>query len=321
VPAIFVKRDDLSGKLYGGNKVRALEFLLGDALQAGVKEVVALGFPASCQALAQAIYAKQVGLHSTAFLFPQMESRQARQHLLVYQSLGAAIRPIPSIFPYAARHILAHGRPPKLLEASSPLGMVGYVSAAYELQRQIAEGLIPEPDLVYIALATLGTAVGLMLGFRAAGLKTRVIGIDNGGSILGRKIATARNMVKLFRETNALLRSVEPVFPEITISEADFTIRPGYQRGETSLLNPDGAQALTHARELANLQLDEMFTANAFAALWADGEAGALRDKTVLWWNSYSSGDFSSQIASADYHLLPKSFHRYFDKEIPAVAG
>jgi 1-aminocyclopropane-1-carboxylate deaminase/D-cysteine desulfhydrase-like pyridoxal-dependent ACC family enzyme len=311
-PRLFVKRDDLSGKPYGGNKVRALEFLLGAALRAQVKEVIALGFPASCQALAQAIYARQVGLRSIAFLFPQVVSQQARQHLLVYQSLGADVRPISLLFPYAARHLLSHGRLPMLLEASTPLGMVGYVSAAFELKSQIELGLLPEPDLVYIALATLGTAVGLMLGFKAASLKCQVIGVDNGGQVLGRKVATPRNMIRLFRESNALLRKHAPAFPEIAVSEADFHIRSDFPRSEASLLNPAGAQALGRARELADLQLDEMFTANAFAAVWADGQAGALRDKTVLWWNTYSSRDLSGQIAGADFRLLHQYFHRYF---------
>ncbi len=86
---LYAKREDLSGKLSGGNKVRALEFLLGDALQAGVP----------------------------AFL-----------RLVKYR--------------------LQHGRFPKFLEASSPLGMVGYVNAGFELKDQIERGLLPEPDLV-----------------------------------------------------------------------------------------------------------------------------------------------------------------------------
>jgi hypothetical protein len=74
-----------------------------------------------------------------------------------------------------------------------------------------------------------------------------------------------------------------------------------------------GTRAMKRAKETENLQLDEMFTANSFAALLADGEAGHLREKTVLWWNSYSSRDFSTQIASADYRQLPRYFHRYFE--------
>ena len=36
----YMKRDDLSGAVYGGNKVRMLEFLLGGALRANAREVV-----------------------------------------------------------------------------------------------------------------------------------------------------------------------------------------------------------------------------------------------------------------------------------------
>jgi len=315
-PQLYAKRDDLTGKLYGGNKVRALEFLFGDAIRAGHKQVIALGFPASCQALAQAIYARALGLQSTAFLFPQIRSHQARQHLLVYQSINADVRPtIPAIFPFLLGHRLKCGHFPKLLEASTPLGMIGYVSAGFELKKQIEQGLILEPDIVYASLATMGTVVGLMLGLKAAGLKSQVIGIDNGGRIMGRKVATPSHMAKLYRGTNELLRSLDPSFPVIEIPESAFHIRAGYERQGDSLMSSAGAQAMTRAKELANLQLDEMFTANAFSALLADGEAGHLHDKTVLWWNTYNSRDFSSQIASIDYRQLPKSFRRYFESK------
>lgn len=310
---LYVKREDLSGKLYGGNKIRALEFLFGDAIRAGYKEVFALGFLASCQALAQAIHAREAGLKSTAFLFPQIQSEQARRHLLTYQSIGADIRPtIPLIIPFLLGYRLKHGRSPKLLEASTPIGMLGYVSAGFELKLQIEQGLIPEPDLIYVSIGTMGTATGLMLGVKAAGLKSKIVAIDQGGKILGKKVVTFTNVTKLFRETNELLRSNDSDFPQVEISESVFIIRSGYERGENSLLNASGAQAVKRAA-VDNLQLDEMFSANAFAALLADGEAGQLRDKTVLWWNSYNSRDFSSQIATADYHQLPKYFHRYFE--------
>lgn len=310
---LYVKRDDLSGKLYGGNKVRALEFLFGEAIHAGYKDVFTLGFPASCQALAQAIYASEIGLKSTAFLFPQIRSEQARRHLLTYQSIGADIRPtIPLIVPFLLGYRLKHGRSPKLLEASTPIGMLGYVSAGFELKQQIEQGLMPEPDLIYVSIGTMGTATGLMLGVKAAGLKSKIVAIDQGGKILGKKVVTFSNVTKLFHETNQLLRSNDSAFPQVEISESDFIIRSGYERSENSLLNASGPQAMKRAAA-DNLQLDEMFSANAFAALLADGEAGQLRDKTVLWWNSYNSRDFSSQIASADYHQLPKYFHRYFE--------
>ncbi len=312
---LYIKREYLSGKIYGGNKIRALEFLFGEAIHAGYREVFALGFPASCQALAQALYAREIGLKSTAFLFPQIRSEQARRHLLTYQSIGADIRPtIPLILPFLLGYRLKHGRSPKLLEASTPIGMLGYVSAGFELKQQIEQGLFPEPDLIYVSIGTMGTATGLMLGAQAAGLKSKIVAIDQGGKILGKKVVTFPNVTKLFRETNELLCSNDPSFPHVEISENDFIIRSGYESGENSLLNASGAHALKQA-ESDNLQLDEMFSANPFAALLADGGAGQLRNKTVLWWNSYNSRDFSSQIASADYHQLPKYFHRYFENK------
>lgn len=313
-PKLFVKRDDLSGKLYGGNKIRALEFLFGDAIRAGHRQVIALGFPASCQALAQAIYAREVGLQSTAFLFPQIRSQQARQHLLAYLRVNADVRPtIPMIFPFLLSHRLKYGHFPKLLEASSPIGMIGYVSAGFELKNQIEQGLIPEPDVVYISLATLGTTVGLILGFKAAGLKSQIIGIENGARVMGRKVATPSNMAKLFRETNKLLHSNDPLFPVFEISESAFHTRIGYETPKDSLMTPAGVQAMVQAKEMANLQLDEMFTANAFSALLDDGNAGHLQDKSVLWWNTYNSRDLSPQVTAVDYRKLHKSFHRYFE--------
>jgi 1-aminocyclopropane-1-carboxylate deaminase/D-cysteine desulfhydrase-like pyridoxal-dependent ACC family enzyme len=308
-PHLYAKRDDLSGKLYGGNKVRALEFLFGDALQSNYKQVLALGFPASCQALAQAIYARQLGIKSLAILFPQASSEQGRRHLLLYESIGAELQALElSALARLITYRLQHGRFPKLLEASSPLGMVGYVSAGFELRDQIDHGLLPEPDLVYVALATMGTAVGLTLGFKAAGLKSCVVSVH-----LGNPRATPRNMAKLFRETNEFLRSQDSSFPKFEVSENDFNIRYGFERPKGELLSASGTQAMAQVKELTDLQLDEMFTANAFVALMADADKGLLKDKIILWWNSYNSRDFSDHIAVADYRRLPKAFHHYFD--------
>src|SRR6266508_898469 len=311
-PNLYAKREDLSGKLYGGNKVRALEFLLGDALRAGCEQVMAAGFPASCQALAQAIYARQLGIKTLAILFPQVGSEQGRRHLLVYQSIGADVQALGArVLLRLIKYRFRHGHFPKLLEASSPLGMVGYVNSALELKDQIAQGLLPEPDLVYVALATMGTAVGLDLGLKTAGLKSRVVSVH-----LGNPRATPKNMGKLFRETNELLHSYDPSFSKFEVSEIDFDVRYEFKRPKGKLLNEAGAQAMKQVKELSNLQLDEMFTANAFAALIADADKGLLKDKTVLWWNSYNSIDFSDQIAMADYRQLPKAFHRYFEQAV-----
>lgn len=306
VPRLYFKRDDLSGRLYGGNKLRALEFLLGDAQKRGRKRVLALGFPASTQALAQAIYAPRVGLKSMAVLFPQPTSEQGRRHLLLYRTLGAEIHAGPPLYALI-RHWLKDGRFPSPLHASSPLGVVGYVSAGLELGEQIENGSVPEPDRVYVAVATMGTAVGLALGLQAGGLRTQVVGIH-----LGSRFASPSRMANLFRRANDLLHGLDPTFPQIEVSETDFPLRYGYGDHGKRLLTEAGAREMARVREFADLQLDEMFTANAFAALADDAAEGALSDKVVLWWNTYNSRDFPNQIASADPSRLPRRFQHYW---------
>jgi D-cysteine desulfhydrase len=302
----YAKREDLSGKAYGGNKIRALEFLLGDAVSRGDKLVWTAGFPASCQALAQAIYCREIGLKTRAFLFPQPPSEQGRRHLLAYLSIGAEVAPMPPFAWLLARRV-REGKWPRLIEASSPLGMVGYVSSAFELKEQIERGLVPEPDLIYLMLATAGTMAGLQMGLRAAGLRSRVVGVCRARTPFN----GPKRLAKLAAETNELLRARDPSFPALELREADFIIHQAAAPERGKLTNPRAAEAMSMARDLANLQLDEMFTANAFTALMSEAEMGNLKDKTVLWWNTYSSRPLPA--TESDYHKLPRPFHRYFE--------
>jgi 1-aminocyclopropane-1-carboxylate deaminase/D-cysteine desulfhydrase-like pyridoxal-dependent ACC family enzyme len=80
---LYTKRDDLSGRLYGGNKPRKLEFILGDVLRSGAKEVITFGGAGSNHALATAIYSRQAGLKSISMLMPQPNARYVRNNLLV----------------------------------------------------------------------------------------------------------------------------------------------------------------------------------------------------------------------------------------------
>ena len=76
---LYIKRDDISGTTYGGNKVRKLEFVLGQALKSGVKEVMTFGFAGSNHALATAVYANKLGLRSISMLFPQPNAYYVRK--------------------------------------------------------------------------------------------------------------------------------------------------------------------------------------------------------------------------------------------------
>jgi D-cysteine desulfhydrase len=325
---LYIKRDDLSGKVYGGNKPRKLEFTLGNALRSKAKEVITFGGAGSNHALATAIYARQVGLKSISMLMPQPNAQYVRQNLLMSHYCGAELhlcgaglesaRNMPLI--YAAtiyqllRHRLKKGRLPHFISpgGSSPLGVTGFVNAALELRKQITDGKMPEPEYIYVACGTMGTAAGLTLGLRATKLNSRVVSVR----VTSEKFANAREMIKLINKTNSLLHSLDASFPRFEFSEVDVDIRHDYFGKRYALFTKEGMEAVSLMRECEGIKLDGTYTGKTLAALIDDAKSGSLRDKAVLFWNTLNSRDFSDAISSVDYRSLPHDFHCYFEEEV-----
>ena len=88
---IWMKCDDRSGILYGGNKVRKLGFLLGAARADGCKTVLTFGAAGSNHALATAIYARELGLRAISMLVPQPNAHSVQRNLLRHYLAGAEL--------------------------------------------------------------------------------------------------------------------------------------------------------------------------------------------------------------------------------------
>lgn len=321
VPDLYIKRDDISGEQYGGNKVRKLEFLLGEALRQEAKEVMTFGFAGSNHALATAIYAKQLGLPCTSLLMPQVNAHYVRKNLLAshyYHSRLHSCRNLLHLFlGICTTYLFAKmkGRkPPMLIPAggSCPTGVIGYVNAAFELQEQVAAGEIPEPDRIYVPMGSMGTSVGLMIGLKAAGLKSRVIPVR----VIEEKMASVNKMMHLAGKTGSLLCQLDPAFPTIKFTRDDFAVRndclgPGYARFTEKAVA--GADLM---RKEAGIILNGTYSAKAFSAILDDADQRILQDKVVLFWNTYNSRDLSTATAGVDYRHLPREFHRYFAEEV-----
>jgi len=169
----WIKRDDISSAVYGGNKVRTLELLLGQALALGHPGVMATGAFGSNHALATALHAPRVGLKPSALLFPQPVSEAAFLNLRALAESGAELHALPhwSAFPFGlawtrfgrarASYVMVPG-------GATPLGAFGYVSAGLELGRQVAAGEIPAPRRVILAVGSTCTSAGLLVGLSLA---------------------------------------------------------------------------------------------------------------------------------------------------------
>jgi len=320
VENLYVKRDDVSGVPYGGNKVRKLEFLLGWALGEGKKEVLTFGAAGSNHALATAVYAKRVGLGCISMLLPQPNAYYVRKNLLMAHRSGAELhhyRNRRSLAAGTAYHIgkrrRRDGDVPAVIPfgGTSPLGAVGFVNAAFELAEQVADGRLPEPDYIYVTLGSMGTAVGLALGLGAAGLRSEVVAVR----VVDVRVVDESKCGSLFLETGALLRANEPSFP-VYGAAGRLRIRHGFFGGRYARYTREGMDAVRLMRRTEGMELDGTYTGKTLAALLHDAEKGILPGRTVLFWNTLNSRDFSDSIRGMDYRVLPRPFHRYFEEEV-----
>ena len=170
----------------------------------------------------------------------------------------------------AAPWLLLRHRLPYVLPAggSSPLGALGYVEGALELAEQVRDGTLPEPTHVVCAAGSGGTAAGLLLGLRMAGLRTKVLAVVVNDRLKldhAKLLKLARRSARLLRERGA--PGVPDPSPEALVVTHDF-LGPGYGRP-----TPESESAMAAAGDLG---LDPVYTAKAMAAALAFDAPGPL---------------------------------------------
>jgi 1-aminocyclopropane-1-carboxylate deaminase/D-cysteine desulfhydrase-like pyridoxal-dependent ACC family enzyme len=321
---LWVKRDDISGERYGGNKVRKLEFLLGEALEAGATDVITFGAAGSNHALATAVYSATHGLKVHSMLMPQHDAPYVGRNLRASVAAGADLHAFADMEATQRGAVILRsrlradtGRDPFVIPfgGTTPGSTAGFVNAALELAEQIGAGLLPEPELLYVTLGSMGTAAGIALGVRAAGLRTRVVAVP----VITEDDTAARRLLELVGQTQALLRSVDPTFPAFEWTEGDFDVAPGFLGEGYAMPTRQGSDAIALADVAAGLHLDPTYTGKTLAALLARGAEGALADRTVLFWNTYNSRDISALVDAGDPAHLPAGLREYVTDEGPST--
>jgi D-cysteine desulfhydrase len=158
----------------------------------------------------------------------------------------------------------------------------------------------------------MGTAAGLMLGLRAANLRSQLISVR----VNSENFVNTKGMMKLIRKANSLLCSLDSSFPRLDFLEGDMGIRHGFWGQQYALFTNEGIEAITCMKKREGIKLEGTYTGKAFAALVDDAKNKDLLDKVVLFWNTLNSRDFSDAISTVDYHSLPRCFYRYFEEEV-----
>jgi D-cysteine desulfhydrase len=271
---------------WGGNKVRKLEWLLPEARRRGARTLLTVGGLATNWGLAAALYGRDQGLRTVLALVDQPVDEHVRRQLERLRASGAEIhltrtkaRTVATVPWLMVRH--TRRRPPWFLPAggSNAVGVLGYVEASLELAAQVEAGALPEPSHAVVAMGSAGTAAGLALGLRLAGLSTRVVGVP----VTTQLPNDARFTARLARRCEALLRDrgAEPAAgappPE------GLTVLAGWIGRGYGHRTPAGEEAAALAQERDGLRLDPVYTAKAVAALRAENAAGRFGAGPVLY--------------------------------------
>jgi len=305
---LWIKRDDLSSPVYGGNKIRKLEFILAEARRRHARHLITFGGIGTNHGLATAIFCHRLGIKCTLLLFRQPVTEQVKQNVRLLKKFGAGIIYTRSLWNVVASYyLLSRIRYPRACfvyaGGSNPAGTVGFVNAAFELKAQIDRGDLPVPADLICPLGSGGTLAGLSLGLQLAGLETRAAGVRVTASHLGPfQVCTEKTVVKLMQQTYAYLKQRCRNLPDISLRAP--AILHDYIGEGYGFSTPAGDSACRRVQETTGILLDPTYTAKTFAAV-----VDCCREPhsgPVLYWHTYNSVDLSAQADPVADRQLPE---------------
>lgn len=314
---IWIKREDYSSCLYGGNKVRKLEFVLADALKKGCSRVITMGGIGTNHGLATSIFCREAGLRCRLLLFRQPLNDYVKQNMLLFQRYGAETKYLKGVLRTAASLLVTQRLfNPRgyILEpgGSSPLGTIGVVNAMFELKEQIDAGLLPEPRYLFCPLGSSGTMAGLSLGGILSGLSTTVIGVRVTMESIGPiPVASSRTVEALMKKTHRLMKKHSPSIPDISIPPQEVIndyVGKGYGCATAECLD-----ALALMKEREGISLEPTYTAKTFAALLDFIKIHKDGNEAILYWHTYNSVDLSGEAATVTYRDLSPDMRRLYE--------
>jgi D-cysteine desulfhydrase/L-cysteate sulfo-lyase len=278
---LLVKRDDCTSFAFGGNKVRQLEYYLGEARAENADCLLITGAVQSNFVRTAVAASRKLGLEP----FIQLEDRvpltdafyQTSGNVFLGQLFGANIRRYPEGEDEAGadremdelgRKLAAEGRRPYVIHLSiahAPVGGLGYVNAGVELVQQTAAGE-GQPDFVVVPSGSGLTHAGLLVGLRATGWQIPVIGI-----CVRRDTDSQRQRIKTRAGELCAMIDRPGLISDDDIIVDDCALAPGYGQ-----LNDQTREAIILAARKDGLLLDPVYSGRTMAGLIKRARSGEI---------------------------------------------
>jgi D-cysteine desulfhydrase len=287
---VWLKRDDLTGLGLGGNKLRGLEYLLGEAIEQGCDCLVTGAGAQSNWAMLAALAARRSGL-DPYLVFYGSPTRPVG-NLLLDELIGADMRftgeldraSVDVAMDKLGDDLTAAGRRPYVVPrgGATELGAAGYVRASLELADQLqATGLVPSQ--LWLATGSCGTQGGLVAGARWLRTPYQVVGVT-----------VSRPASECVARITSLAEGVAGLLglPHLEVDEPSGVAEPSAVGGVTVLggyLGPGYGQSSAEGQDAARLVartegvfLDPVFGAKAMGALVDAARAGRVKGPAVF---------------------------------------
>lgn len=323
IKSLWMKRDDLNHPIYGGNKIRKLEYLLAQANQH--KKITTFGYTGSNHCVATSFFAKQLKIPCQAILLHQANSYYLRENLMWHARLGTTLlRPkellrIKNSNPWSSIKRHYHGEEGTLYippGGTNHLSTLGFINAAFELKIQLEKENIPEPDHIYVPCGTIGTFLGLIIGCRLAGMKTQVIGTR----VVSKSLVTSRVILNHLQSFNEVGKKWG--LPDLTWTRAHYRVHQDSFGKAYGKFFPSSSHLVEQLYDSEQILLEGCYTGKNLNAIKLDSDLDLLANKNVMIWNTFHQHtpcllDSQGQ-APMDLSVLPKSFHKYFQRPVQA---
>lgn len=272
---VWIKRDDLTGSVLSGNKVRKLEYCLAEAKRQGCNHIITCGGLQSNHCRATALLGAQLGLSVTLVLRGKPDTSYDG-NLLLDHLAGAEIktfevreyiRHLPKILADEAAAIDARGDSAFVIPtgASDGIGVWGYVAAAVELQEDFSHHRIA-PSHIVVATGSGGTQAGLTLGAHWLGWDTQVVGMA-----VCDDVDYFKSKVQADIRDCACRYNFEIDLSALNIHVNDSYVGPGYALAEQEVFD-----MITWLAAKEGVVLDPVYTGKAFLGLVNEIKTGKL---------------------------------------------
>jgi D-cysteine desulfhydrase family pyridoxal phosphate-dependent enzyme len=293
---IYIKRDDTNGIGAGGNKVRKLEYILGDALAKKADVVITSGGVQSNHVRLTMACANKVGLKGIAVLVGE-EPPVYRGNLLLNKVLGAEIHFADienkeGLSKGDLNRLLDEEGERKVLElkakyeaegmnvyiipggGKTPPGIAGYVSATLEIFQQIQEERL-NIDYILTGVGTASTIASLVIGEKL--FKT---GIKPLGVLVTNTLGSAEEYAKMVKKE--IDHYLEVFGWDLDIKLEDIRLFDAYTGTGYGVASENGIEAIKKLARTEGIFVDHIYTGKAFAGLLDLSKTDYFGDKNVL---------------------------------------